>query len=328
MEGLEAAMRAETLRKWAEKRGYEVAWGPWRVVEEAIEDLAQRRRSGEVDDLLAREYLGFLERASHPPEGRPAWVVLVLVPAPLHAVTFTKDGKPLRVLIPPTYVRYRANGAEVFGDLEKDVFGGAGLLPLTAPLKSVAARLGLTCYGRNNVTYAGGFGSGLQIVGCATNEDVSDGAAEPRPPKMLDACASCHACEGLCPTGAIVGDRFLLRAERCLVFFNERREEIPGWVPQSAHRCLIGCLACQAACPANAGKLKVTDTGLVITEEETKKILDPATPESDPHLLAAAEKIATLGLTEGTFLLWRNLRLLAAARGWVTSLQGDGAGAK
>ena len=310
-------MRAADLRRWAQQRGYQVAWGPWSVVQEALGDLAERRRTGELDEALDREYLAPLKASQAPSEARPEWVILVLVPRPAHRLTFTAGGKSYQALLPPTYARYRALRAEVMEDLQASVFEGcAPLAPLQSAHKAVAARLGLVAYGRNNVTYADGLGSYFQIVGCATWEDLSEGAAKPRPPACLDVCASCKECVTACPTGAIPEDRFLLKAERCLVFYNERIEEFPSWMPPGAHRSLMGCLLCQTACPANAGKLRVEDTGLVFSEEETRSVLNPATGPEDVFLRSAAGKLATLGLTEEPAPFWRNLRALLAAKGW------------
>jgi len=79
----------------------------------------------------------------------------------------------------------------------------------------------------------------------------------------------------------------------------------------------MGCLLCQTACPENAGKLRVEDSGVVFTEEETRSILDAACPGTDASLRSAAEKLSTLGLTEGARPFWRNARAAFAARGWL-----------
>lgn len=320
MANLSGLMRTADLTAWAQRRGYRAAWGPWGVVEEALVDLASRRRAGELDGALDREYLIPLEDPPRAPGESPGWVILVLVPRPAHRVTFIAGGKPYRTLLPPTYARYRAVRAEVIEDLQAAVFDGcAPLAPLQSAHKSVAARLGLVAYGRNNVTYAEGLGSYFQIAGCSTSEDLSEGAARPRPPARLETCTSCNACVAACPTSAIQEDRFLLRAERCVVYFNERTEEFPSWVPPGAHQCLMGCLLCQTRCPVNAGKLRVEDTDVVFTEEETRSVLNPSFLGGEAFRRRAEEKLSSLGLTEEPAPLWRNLRLLFAARGWFPS---------
>lgn len=51
------------------------------------------------------------------------------------------------------------------------------------------------------------------------------------------------ACLIECPTGAIGKDRFLLHAERRLVFHNERPAGVPfpDWIDPAWHNALFGC---------------------------------------------------------------------------------------
>lgn len=310
-------MHARALKSWAQERGYRIAWGPWGVFQDAWDELSGRRGAGELDETFDREYLAPSNGHLPLPEGLPRWVILVVVPRPAHSVTFTSGGRLFKLLLPPTYIRYNPTRERILDDLAPSVFGGgADLEPLPALLKAVAARLGLTAYGRNNVTYAEGLGSYFQLVGCSTSEDLSEGATAPRPPALMAACADCDACTRSCPTDAIPQDRFLLRAERCIVFHNERAPELPSWIPSSAHRCLMGCLLCQTACPVNAGRLRVEESGVILSEEETRSVLNPASPEADPSRISAERKLATLGLTEQPFPFWRNARAAFFARGW------------
>ena len=108
--------------------------------------------------------------------------------------------------------------------------------------------------------------------------------------------------------------------ERCIVFYNERVGEFPPWIPSSAHRCLMGCLLCQTACPANAGLLRVEPSGVAFSEEETRSVLNPASSEQDRFRLSAERKLAALGLTETPFPFWRNARAAFSAKGWLQPL--------
>ena len=172
---------------------------------------------------------------------------------------------------------------------------------IDAPLKALAARLGLVRYGRNNVTYAPGIGSYLQLIGCVTDAALPVPADwTPQEPQLLDLCETCGECETACPTGAIGSDRVLLHAERCLTLANEATATFPDWLPSSAHHCLIGCLLCQRACPENA-RLEVEDTGIVFTAEETAALLagsgGSGRADDGTHF---AEKLGRLGLTDDT----------------------------
>lgn len=303
----------KALLDWAARRGYRIAWSRWELVREVYEEFGERRRRAELDSDFDREFLRFCSAAPERPEGPGPWIVLVAVPRPTHSLTFSRAPRSARLLLPPTYVRYRATGRSVLEDLSQEVFSGAPLDPLLAPLKALAARLGLVSYGRNNVTYAEGLGSYLQLVGGVTRQDLSEGAAVPREPAVLDACRTCTACIVACPTAAIPEDRFLLHAERCLVFFNERPDPFPEWIPQTAHRCAIGCMACQVVCPVNRGLLRVERDTAVFAEEETAAIL--AGEEMDhPLLRSAAEKLESLQMTEPAAVVWRNVRAASGPR--------------
>ncbi len=109
------------------------------------------------------------------------------------------------------------------------------------PLKLLAVQSGLGRYGRNNVCYVPGMGSFFQLAAYYSNMQArTDFWQEP---KAMPICENCHACHLNCPTRAISNDRFLLNAEKCLVFHNEKRGNIPfaDWIDPSWHNCLIGC---------------------------------------------------------------------------------------
>jgi epoxyqueuosine reductase len=302
------------LLDWAARRGYRIAWGSWDVVPELFEEFSGRRRRAELDGDFDRAFLGWFSEPLAQKDGPPQWVVLVAVPSPAHSLTFRFDAKTRRLLLPPTYVGYRATTGAVLSDLSRNVFGGSPVEPLKAPLKAAAVRLGLVRYGRNNVTYAEGLGSYVQLVGGVTGEDLSEGAAAPRPAASLDACLSCTACADACPTQAIPAERFLLHAERCLVYFNERPDPFPEWISPAAHRCAIGCMACQQVCPANRGLFKVERNAATLTNAETEAILSENADHQIPALRSAEEKLASLGLTEPGAVLWRNVRAALSRR--------------
>ena len=97
---------------------------------------------------------------------------------------------------------------------------GAFLASMAMPLKALAVCSGLGAYGRNNICYVPCMGSFCQLVAFyaeAPGEEAAWGE-----PRMMARCETCEACRVHCPTGAIAAERFLLHAERCLVFHNER----------------------------------------------------------------------------------------------------------
>jgi epoxyqueuosine reductase len=211
-------------------------------------------------------------------------------------------------------VGFRRTTTRVRDDLAANVFVDDRVDPLVAPLKAIAARLGLVCYGRNNVTYADGIGSYLQLFGYLTGAAVPpDQIADVAEPRLLEQCADCDRCITTCPTGAIGDDRVLVRAHRCLTYANELPGEWPGWVPPHAHHCLMGCLACQRSCPANP-PLQVIDTEVCFTPEETQGLLSGPDDAPGPVRQAILGKLEQLDLSSMAPLLGRNLQALIDKR--------------
>ena len=124
----------------------------------------------------------------------------------------------------------------------------------------------------------------------------------------MKSCQGCQACSRACPTGAIVHDRFLIRAERCITFHNERPNEFPDWIDPSWHNCLEGCMRCQKVCPENANFRDWVEGDHAFSEEETNCILKSTPPDRLPP--ETARKLAQLSLLEDTHLLGRNLKAL------------------
>ncbi len=244
----------EQLRHWASERGYRVAWGPAAAVLDARRDVLERHAKGELEASFFRDELESLASRETDP-GRMT-VVMVAKPVPANLIHFRVGGRLLEALLPPTYMRYRATFEDVRQDLERNGLPGARVEHLDWPVKAVAARVGLVRYGRNNITYAPGLGSYVQLCGFLTDAPLPASGSGPSAPALLDECAHCGVCASACPTGAIDEDRVLLRGERCLTHVNENPGSWPAWLPASAHHCLLGCLACQQACPVN-GELEV-----------------------------------------------------------------------
>ncbi len=303
----------ETLIRWATERGYHVGWGLPSVVTVARDDVLSRRRSGELDGGFFEANLAGFNSFEAPWEG-PATVVVVVMPRPAHAVGFTVDGRELETVFPPTYVRYQPLFDEVRTDLQEHGLPGARVERLNVPLKSLAARLGLVRYGRTNVTYAPRFGSYIQLFGYLTDAALPLPADwRPCEPELLPECEDCSVCLAACPTGAIGEDRVLLHGERCLTVVNESPGDWPGWVPASAHNCIIGCLLCQRPCPANR-ELPVERTGVVFTAEETEALLGDGGVHEGPAWDGVRAKLERLGQPYQEPVIGRNLRALVQAR--------------
>lgn len=315
------------LYGWAAARGYGLAIAGAEVVDVVRKKLEERRAARMIDGEFFAENLTsfrFLEGISIP---EPISVVMVAVPVPTHTVPVTVGGRTIETLIPPTYVRYRGTFDDVLADMKKNALPeGVGAEILKAPLKSLAVHMGLVVYGRNNVTYRPGLGSGHQLCGYAVG--LIPPAAARRGSgagleTMLDRCRDCWACLKACPTGAIREDRFLISAERCYTLLSETKKPFPDWAKQPKSICLVGCMACQQVCPENKGRLGMMPSGVALSADETEAILEigrgldrpPASPAaagasdimSSPFWRSAWAKLDLLGLSEDIEVIGRNL---------------------
>jgi len=277
-------------------------------------DIETHHRKGLFDKEFYSERLKSFDWA--PPDSLPhaQSLIVVAVPDPQRRITFTWQGQSIPAIVPPTYLHWQEVDKQVF-DLLAEVMGPAGhhLALANLPKKLTAVRSGLAAYGRNNVTYVPGMGSSHRLVVLWSDLPCEEGTWQEL--RMMDACEYCQACQRACPTGAISSDRFLLRAERCLTFLNEKPPEVPfpPWVDPSWHNCLVGCMRCQKVCPENKEVRDWVEGGEVLSEEETGLLLDGGAQDHLPPELVA--KLERLDLIELLDVIPRNLGALLGAGG-------------
>lgn len=302
-------------REWASKRGYRLAFGEPAVVDEVRAEIEGRKDTGELDETFYKTWLSSFRYLDGVELPAVKTVIMFAVPRPAHRLRFTSDDGPFEALVPPTYRWYTRLRERLQEELAANLLGDRHkLVPLPAPLKPMAARLGLVTYGRNNITYAPGFGSYHQLIGFLTDADLGPtGKPQGDAPAVLPDCQHCQACRQACPTGAIGEDRFLLHAERCLTLPSELPGPWPDWFPASRYHCLIGCLICQRVCPQNAGLLAFEEVEMPFTAEETARILSQDGDATDPLWEAIKAKLASAGFPEYEKILGRNLRTLRAS---------------
>jgi epoxyqueuosine reductase len=239
-------------------------------------------------------------------------LVVVAVPRPCTQATFRWKGRRRSLLLPPTYTAYdeiEQQVTEVVAALVQK--NGYRVAKAALPLKLLAARSGLTQYGRNNIGYVPGMGSFLQLVAVYSDLPCAEDAWQE--PQMMPACEKCQLCRKACPTGAIPSDRFLLHAERCIVFHNERPPTypFPTWMKPSWHNCVVGCLRCQRACPVDNPFLGWIGEREEFSEQETGLLL-----KGTPRGKLPAETLAKLNhlsLTDYLEVLPRNLGVFLRA---------------
>ena len=300
------------LKSWAEGRNMRAAILGTEILPVIRDRLDKLAADGWLDAGFVRGSLSFFKGLSQEAARRKRFLVLLALPRPAYIVSFRYSGRIPDLVLPPTYVKYRATGEAVNAAFRADFSLNPDQAELvSAPLKSLAAAAGLIRYGRNNIGYIPGWGSYFQLVGILTDLPYGE-CSEPVPieGQLLDRCRSCRACFLACPTGAIAEDRLLLRAELCYVLFSEARAPIPDTMPVPKPLCLIGCLACQQICPENRGRLRIEHSGETFSETETEAMLTDPEEKRARAWTDIREKFASLGVSEDVRVYARNLRFL------------------
>jgi epoxyqueuosine reductase len=217
---------------------------------EIAEEIKKWQDQKQFDQEFASQYLGRF--SFFPPnELKTARsIIIVAMHRPPTRAVFHWEGVARSFILPPTYTAYDEKRIYVERLVAEAVAeDGYRVASSFLPLKLVAVRSGLVQYGRNNITYALGMGSFLRLT--AVYSDMPCNSDDWQESMIMKRCDSCNLCRSACPTGAISTDRFLLHAEKCLTFHNEKEASIPfpAWIKLEWHNCIIGCMRCQAACP-------------------------------------------------------------------------------
>ena len=236
-------------------------------------------------------------------------LIVVAIPSAQTPLKFHWAGTTIKLVLPPTYRGYNQTIQKIEENLGKLLAPeGFRVVPARLPQKLLAVHSGLAEYGRNNITYISGLGSFYQPTVFFSDMPVEEDCwLEPR---MMARCESCKACLIKCPTGAIAEDRFLLHAERCLVFHNERSasQPFPDWIKQGAHNSIMGCMLCQQFCPEDRPFLDWFEGGEEFNEEETTMLLSGIEKKLLPGI--TREKLERLELLDDLEKLPRNLGIL------------------
>lgn len=270
------------------------------------EGITSWHRQGILDEELYRTYLSSF--GFSPPEDLPGARSLLVVasPQPPTRLTFTWQGEAIPAIVPPTYIYHKP--FEKVSNTLAEVLGSAGYRAMRAnvPVKLLAVRSGLGRYGRNNICYVPGLGSLHALRAFFSDLPCPEDAWQE--PVLLAACEHCTACRRHCPTGALTADRFLLHAERCLTWHNERTATLPAWLEPGWHNAIIGCMHCQRVCPENRPFLERVEPGPEFSAEETSLLLSGSPAEALPAETVA--KLTAVDLMEALDVLPRNLGFL------------------
>jgi epoxyqueuosine reductase len=302
-------MMVEDLTTTIHEKLKQNGWQGKIVSVDHVEDLEKEIEAHHQNGLLDQElYDGYLNRfdfnVSAYFEGAQTLIV-VTAPQTQQRVEFNWQGQTHACIIPPTYSL--ATDHQIKGCLE-DILVPQGyrLEKKRLPEKLLAVHSGLTRYGKNNITYVPGMGSFHRPAVFVTDmPSEEDSWGEPQ---IIKACHDCSACAQACPTDAIVSERFLVHAERCITFQNERPVDFPQWLDPSWHNSLVGCMFCQTVCPMNTNFQDWIEDGATFSEEETAFFLNDVAPEKMSE--KAIAKLQQLGMLEYADVLGRNLKAI------------------
>jgi epoxyqueuosine reductase len=288
-----------------EERGYRGTVVPIEHIAQLKHEIEERLSQKEIDAGLYERYLTYFkfDVAASLPKIRS--IIITAAPQPQRKVTFHLNGQTYSVIIPPTYY---ADTDDQIKDIIENVLNvdGYQLHRAALPLKLLAVYCGMAKYGKNNITYVEGLGSFVRLR--AYLSDMPPVRSDWLEPQVMEECDSCKACLKACPTGAIVTDRFLVHAERCLTFLNEGRGEFPEWVNPAWHNSLMGCMKCQLICPVNKRFVKWVEQGENFDEAETELILNGVPLDRIPPV--TVHKLKRCYMAEDLDVLPRNLRAL------------------
>ena len=291
-----------------EKQGFRARTVSISHLAELKEAIDKRYNKCEFSEEFYRERL--TDFHFEPPESLAGarTIIIAAFPQPTIQVVIRLFGKPFPLFIPPTYQYFPNSVAE---RLLKRILKPAGhrLARTILPLKLLAARSGLGSFGRNNICYVPGMGSYHRLMAFYSDYPAIDDFWQTA--KLMKSCATCGACLRNCPTGAISAERFLLHAERCLTYLNEKAGDFPAWVNPACHNALIGCLKCQDICPEKSPFGKWIEPWEEFSEEESLLLMQGDTPEK--LSISIRKRLQNLGLMEYVELLPRNIRTVMAA---------------
>jgi epoxyqueuosine reductase len=234
-------------------------------------------------------------------------LIIIATPSPQIDVKFNINESFFWSKIPPAYSD-RKNVTGNIKNITSQIFDSNGYktIPVILPKKLLAVHSGLARFGKNNLSYVSGMGSYHRLTVFAS--DLACMYDSWQNLQILDKCSSCNACHNNCPSSAISNDQFVIKAERCLTYFNEQLDPFPKWIDTKWHNSIVGCMRCQSICPENKKYISAIENKEEFSKTETSLILKGIPFKELPERLQL--KIKNLSLEFYYKQLSRNLAVL------------------
>ena len=115
------------------------------------------------------------------------------------------------------------------------------------PIRELLTRNGIGVTLKNGLTYIPGFGTRYSVQTLIAN--LPEPNYTPKREPIATRCSGCHACERICPSGAISASGYDFKSCARAYMGGDPMEP---WV-MDAMTCMLGCELCQKVCPYNAG---------------------------------------------------------------------------
>lgn len=292
-----------------EAKGYQGKIVSAKYIPELQKAIKQLHEKKLIDPNFYEEYRDYFEFKPNAQFGEIKSLFIITVPQPQYKIIFHWNKKEVPLIIPPTYLHGKAI-IDSNLDLLAKILNPSGFNVEFAlvPQKTLAVRVGLAQYGRNNITYVPNMGSFHRPSTYYSDFPYEEDSWQEL--QVMDLCKECSACRRNCPTGAIPSDRFLLRVEKCLTFHNEHPADVPfpDWIDPTWHNCLVGCMRCQNVCPANKKVLKWIEPAPSFSEAETKMLVSGKAMDELPE--ETRKKIEKYDLENYLYVYPRNLGVI------------------
>jgi epoxyqueuosine reductase len=215
-------------------------------VQQRIEETGATLR----DFMIADDDVSFFDRLCSATNTLPSARAILIIGAYAYdeMAYYCKTRKELRGRIARTYSYYpvvRQVAESVTAYLRE--LGYKATHGQDVPLKHVAHRIGLGCYGKNGLLLTEKHGSYV-----ALRDVITDAPLEPDLFERVSFCRDCDRCLKACPTGALYAP-YKVDPRRCFNPITRRKDRIAPALRRKMQNWIHGCDICQEVCPANQG---------------------------------------------------------------------------